>query len=512
MKDWTIMVYMAGDNNLSEEMVTALTGMKNAMGLADSDKKLNLVAIYDSAYPTAPTAHYNFTKENSGKLLTECIIEYVHTGKKGKASQQNNESPQIIDFVNWATTNWKARNYGLILSGHSDGVIGRTMFKDYNPSTALNLAYLKNILLKAKKHLGKDKKFAFLGFDSCLMNMAEVGFELSDVADVLVASQGNVPASGWAYENIFTKIIKEVNSTRGLSSETFAKSVVNEFVEFSKDYNVGGRSVNISACDLTKAKDLRKSINSLAAAFNEILTAPIEISDETDKRTAQENALLIERLKSLIHKSHYYSQTFMYEQAVDVADFANSLASNCELSKKEIEFLCGRRPDTHVADVMYRKLDNIRKKSVKVCEAVERYIFAHGMCGAEYQFSSGVSIFFPWTLLSLFMIYGRYRNLKFSKNSPWFDFLERYTEMTYRATDEPKYHRNLDYLQWRNDVAHLQHKDVSAKDVSAKDVSAKDVSAKIDNDDFYKFFRRFRNHPIYHEIVVKKINDIPAPK
>jgi len=44
------MVYMAGDNNLSEDMVTGLRGMMSVAGKGN----FNLVACYDSGYPPIP--------------------------------------------------------------------------------------------------------------------------------------------------------------------------------------------------------------------------------------------------------------------------------------------------------------------------------------------------------------------------------------------------------------------------------------------------------------------------
>ncbi len=40
-KEWTIMVYMAGDNNLSEDMITGLKGMMNI----GNEANINLVAL-----------------------------------------------------------------------------------------------------------------------------------------------------------------------------------------------------------------------------------------------------------------------------------------------------------------------------------------------------------------------------------------------------------------------------------------------------------------------------------
>lgn len=511
MKDWTIMVYLAGDNNLSEEMITALTGMQNAMLIPESDKKLNLVAVYDSGYPTALLKHYSFTEKKSTGPLKNCEIKYIHPQIERRGNENRQEVAYIIDFVRWAAENFKAQNYALILSGHSDGVIGRTMFQDSNPSSALNLKYLHEKILKtARKHLGSAKKFALLGFDSCLMNMVEVGYELRNIADVVVASEGNVPTSGWSYFHIVEALvsrIQEIESDKPqyiLTTQTFAKLIVDKFTDFSENYNIGGRSVNISACDLSQADGLRNSVNDLAAVFNQILSAPIKPQREDEKEECNINALLIEKLKTLIQTSHYYSQTFMYEQALDLSDFVRSLSSNCDLAEKELELFYGEKPKTKTADRLSQKISEIKTKCAAVDLAVSNYVLANGASGAEYQFSSGVSIFFPWSLLAFYMIFKRYKNLDFAKSSEWFKFLEEFTKLTYRATGEPLYRETFDFLEWKENVAAV-NKDVSAKDVSAKDVSAKDVSAKSENDGFYRFFKRYRNHPINHEVTHKNI-------
>ncbi len=132
-KDWTIMVYMAGDNNLSEDMATQLVGIKNAMAASNSDERLNVVAVYDSVYPSVWTTHYSFTEANSNKPLEYCAVNYVHPQERFRYRTHPTEKAYIIDFVRWAAENWPAKKYALILSGHSDGVIGRTIFRDSNP-------------------------------------------------------------------------------------------------------------------------------------------------------------------------------------------------------------------------------------------------------------------------------------------------------------------------------------------------------------------------------------------
>lgn len=60
-KEWTIMIYLAGDNNLSEDMITQLKGLKTNFG----DTGINLLAIYDGSYPGAPTTIYDFSSNHN---------------------------------------------------------------------------------------------------------------------------------------------------------------------------------------------------------------------------------------------------------------------------------------------------------------------------------------------------------------------------------------------------------------------------------------------------------------
>jgi len=118
MKEWTIMLYLAGDNNLSEDMITALVGAKNAMGTPGADERVNVVAVYDSGHPTVATTHYHFTEKRSRRSLEACAIRYKHPQRKFRGRRSPGEKLYVIDFVRWAAEKWPAEKYALILSGH----------------------------------------------------------------------------------------------------------------------------------------------------------------------------------------------------------------------------------------------------------------------------------------------------------------------------------------------------------------------------------------------------------
>src|SRR5215204_1580624 len=142
IKDWTIMVYMAGDNNLSSDMASALseiTSVTEELNIRQDDSNISLLAFYDSGALTVPSYNFDFTKSiEEGRVMTNKIKKRFLTvnEKKELAAQldqvtvedNNIETPSataygIMNFVDWCINKQehRARNYALIISGHSFG-------------------------------------------------------------------------------------------------------------------------------------------------------------------------------------------------------------------------------------------------------------------------------------------------------------------------------------------------------------------------------------------------------
>lgn len=497
MKKWTVMFYLAGDNNLSEDMITSLLGIQRVMKATGADRQVNLVAIYDSGYPTAPITTYNFTNGNTVGELEKSTVT-LRPGNFQRDHSQNKDTAYIIGFVESVAIDpdLAAENYALILSGHSDAILGKTMFRDSNPDSKLHLAYLAKILVDAAAKLPKNK-FDILGFDSCMMGMLEVGCQLDKAGNVLVSSQGFAPTAGWDYFEILKDLIAQNGEINPID---FGISIVNNQIDSAKNYRIGGRSMNLSAVDLTKAEDLNKSVNKLAKVFNDILASPVKVYAVTTEEQAKTNAVMIECIKNLIQNTHYYSQTFLHEQAVDILDFINTLSSNCDLKLMELELLLGNNTSSSAGTIIKDKLNLIKDQCPEIKQGLNDYVKKNRSAGSEYQFCEGVSIFFPWTMLALNMVFRRYVELDFSIHSEWIKFIETFTTLTLRANGEPRFESTTDYLKWKGDVA-AANKASTAKDTDDTRAStAKASTAKAETDMFYKFFGRFRNHPIFHEV------------
>ena len=103
---WTVMVYMAGDNNLDGAVLRDIAEMAKVGSTRDVNVLVQLDRIEDKL-----TRRFRIT-EGSG-FKKDCIESFGDT---------NTGDPQILyDFVRWAVDNYPADRHCLILWNHGSG-------------------------------------------------------------------------------------------------------------------------------------------------------------------------------------------------------------------------------------------------------------------------------------------------------------------------------------------------------------------------------------------------------
>jgi Clostripain family len=438
-KDWTIMVYMAGDNNLSEDMVTGLMGMKKCLE-ATFNANVAFLAYYDTGALSFPTVKCDFTKETNGKGSDDFFVQNSNLNLLPTITADQNEKTSetsIYRFVKWCVNerNHKAENYALIFSGHGDGFQEASFLRDDHPFGFLTIPGLQRVLKAVtKKLLGKN--LSILGFDSCVMSTLEVAYEMSDVADILISSQGFVPNAGWDYGRVVEKLSKKSGGGIKLSKEVVTRVFVKSFIEKYRDYSFySGRSVDIGFCDLTKAEEVAESVYELGARL--------------EKALKSKNRLLIKKIERALLSAHFKCQTFVYEQCVDIKDFCGNLQEECEAILDENDQIIKALKNSDGKNV--KEFVEMDKTISKISDACKNTVKDLNKCvrqslylGSEFQFSNGLSLFFPWSYISFILAKGQYLSRDFAIGSKkrnkektgelsgWTSFLETYLKKTLR--------------------------------------------------------------------------------
>ena len=108
--------------------------------------------------------------------------------------------------------------------------------------------------------------------------------------------------------------------------------------------------------------------------------------------------------RALVH-AHWEAQSYNGERFVDVRDFCNLAAEYCND-------------------------EQVTAEAGNVGTALDKMLLNSCFCGIDYQYSFGLSIYFPWST-----IFSYYQNLEFAKESgaDWANFLAEYVEKTRRA-------------------------------------------------------------------------------
>jgi hypothetical protein len=421
-KQWTVMVYLAGDNNLDRAGIIDLKEMKRV----GSTDQMNVIAQFDREGKDLSTNRYYIRK---GGTLTKDVV--------GSLGETNMGSPRVLeDFIKWGIKNYPAEHYLLVVWNHGNGwndenvyrvarnlmsfnikrrgefvmpakgtvkksvsirrirAIGGKKFRRslFHTSimkaiTTRGIAYdddaqdfldnieMKRLLASAKKIL--KHKVDILGMDACLMSMAEVIYQLRDSVSLTVGSEEVEPGDGWPYNRILAKLAKKPT----MIPNELATTIVNEYLA-SYPANAG---VTQSACDLSKAGLLSNVVDQLADGLNSHLSEAIE--------------------RTRIVEARLQTQTFDTHDYIDLYDF-------CDLLEGKTGF------------------DDIRVACTAVKNAIQRdgIVIRSGYKGGKVKHSKGLSIYFPQRSLS-----SLYATLDFTKKTSWRKFIERYISDTRRS-------------------------------------------------------------------------------
>lgn len=244
-KEWSILVYIAGDNNLSDA------------GLADI---MELCSV-GASHRTHVAVEIDTYGEHTGSIRYE-ITEPDWTGKAHRIvierlPEKDSGDPETLrSFLNWALNRYPADDYLLVIWNHGAGFrsIRRDIgYDDFGSS--LDMPEVKEALTRAG--IGEKVKISILGFDACLMGMIEIAHHFMDEVDIIVGSQQTEPAEGWPYADV----LRSANTCK--DKYDLAKAIVASYVNNYKKMGVHG--VTQSAIDCTKVDSAMKALDELGS-------------------------------------------------------------------------------------------------------------------------------------------------------------------------------------------------------------------------------------------------------
>lgn len=435
---WTLLFFFASDNALSPLTVSDLRALK------DAGFQLNttVLAHFDPNELGAPTQIFNVNQSlkqaaqrsrigdgrdsQARSLKKDCVEPDAmkttaggasrHTKTKQKKADQIDIETALRDFLGFAQKNHPAQHYMLFLVGHGMIVGSDTFLPDDRPMGAISLKKLDDILREFADQVRNDgSQFELLGLHSCSMSAIEVAYQLKGTANYMMGTEGLSYVGSWSYRQLLKKIFntieaaqkkqaKEAQDNEGkvnvpnLVSELYYLCLLN-----ATDYTFAGYSSDLSLCRLqvTEVEKLKEPIQQLVGVLKGALD---------DKRGIE-----------LILLAHWRAQSYWHETYTDLFDFCKCLRDACDAKielQKSIADACG-----------------------KVMEGIGAVVVHAENFGSKYQYSHGLSIYFPWSrpiedadngVLQRYAAYAFTRES--GKKNSWLNFLETYFDKTRRES------------------------------------------------------------------------------
>src|SRR5687767_15104066 len=107
-KEWTIMIYMAGDNNLAVDMAYAMEQIK---GIASAEAgSMNLFVYYDGNSPSIPTLYCDFSDPDDPKYVRSFRAPEKLYPAPAKHNENAADKRSVLNFVDWCVNKAEVPN------------------------------------------------------------------------------------------------------------------------------------------------------------------------------------------------------------------------------------------------------------------------------------------------------------------------------------------------------------------------------------------------------------------
>ena len=435
---WTLMFYIAGDASLSASMISQLKELTDA-GYQEN----TTVLVYFDPNCNGRNArifevnHYRKKrgliprKQRDGSLKArptdigdgeDPFVRNIAEDCRVQGLPQMPASVTLRYFLEYSRVYYPAENYMIFLMGHGVIVGNDSFLPDADDGSGITLNALGKILRTFSEKVRKaGAEFHLVGFHSCSMNSIEVACELKGTARYMLGTQGFAFPGSWPYRQLLKKIFCAIRRDRGNQtngSDYYPNELVQEILTGLQDlsfynsedfWNAGfSADLGMSCLDNAKLDNLTQPLRELSVALNKGV-----------KNGAKQSILL----------AHWESQSYWGENYSDIYDLCDRLEKYCQgETAEQIAILAAS------GKVKAQLETHKRKSKDDVGPCFEKLVAFSDYYGPAYQFSHGLSIYFPWTSPAN-KVLDNYENYAFTttnKPDSWLSFLLTYFEETRR--------------------------------------------------------------------------------
>ncbi len=249
-REWTIMYYMAADNNLesdalndvnilesfdfSQENISTICLLDRSVGHDESDNNWVGTRLYE--------IKQDKNGENSTVISKQCESLSLSLSVENPIKLNMSDGKNLEKFLKHCYENYPAKRYALILWGHSGG--WKTMFVDDSSVATMPLVELQKSIKNSFSETSVQK-LDFICFDSAFSCNLETIWELKNLASYFFGNVDVGNIDGIDYNRIYSHYFSSLENSQSLTNSFLTQ-------------NDG------SLIDMTQLEDLQVSFNNLA--------------------------------------------------------------------------------------------------------------------------------------------------------------------------------------------------------------------------------------------------------
>lgn len=423
---WTVMLYQDADDQVLEKDIFLDLNEAERVGSSDNVRIVSQIDRFRGAFSGdgnwTGTRRYYVTQDNDLNTINSQLVQEI--GEVDMASGQS-----LVDFVQWAATNFPADHYVLILSDHGMGWPGG--WSDPAPGGAdesrsplasrlgenIYLSELDQALGQARQTAGIDQ-FEIVGLDACLMAQMEVMAALQPHARYAVASEETEPSLGWAYTAFLGGLVQNPD----MSGADLSKLIVQSYIDGDQ------RLVDPAA-----RADFLQGGSPMGGLFG--YTDPAQQVVDQLEQTSTISAIDLQAFPALMQSMDTLAFQLQNEDQSLVAEARSYAQSYTSIFGKEV-------PPSyidlgHFSALLARNATDrrVQQAATGVVQALQQAVIAEKH-GNGKRGSTGLSIYFPNSTLYRSPLAGpQSYNLiadRFVSTSLWDDFLAfHYTDRSF---------------------------------------------------------------------------------
>jgi len=239
--DWTWMVYMIANNNLSQAAWSDL----NEMETVGTSAKVNVVAEVKFSPDYSYNVDQNYLDGSVYRMEIDKdadpneVTSLQHSQTAGAINMS--DPARIAEFVQYAASTHPAKHYALVLWNHGAGY--KEAFVDGD--TVLALKDVVSGIRDSNVHLD------LLGFDACLMGMHEVAYAMRGVSNYLVASEEVEPGAGYPYDDVLSGLAAKSTMDAPTLGTLIVDKYAASYVGISRPQDVTSSLIDLSKIEAT---------------------------------------------------------------------------------------------------------------------------------------------------------------------------------------------------------------------------------------------------------------------